>query len=162
MKKPFWCRYGFHKWDYSPVKLVRYCRMKGCNARQLYDGKIWQAFLVILAVAACVMAASDTLYDTIYIQLKWNQQPSALALDWLTGNLTATLSNPIMQALPYDSLNKIHFNTLAANNIMPDSVQLADTLTFTQKKVPLDTVIQRGFIEVRKYFKKLVRTTQSQ
>jgi hypothetical protein len=59
--KPLLCKFGFHRWDYSPVKLVRYCRMKGCNARQLYDGKIWQAFLVVIAVAVCVMAQKDSI-----------------------------------------------------------------------------------------------------
>ena len=118
--------------------------------------------LFVLALAGFLFAASDTLYDTVYVSLDWHAQPSALALDWKTGNLTATLSNPIMQALPYDSTHGILFNAGGANNIWYDSTQRADSLKFPQKNVCCADLRDSLWQHCKKYFKKQVKTAQKQ
>ena len=139
--KPLLCKFGFHRWDYSPVKLVRYCRMKGCNARQLYDGKIWQAFLVILAVAACVMAAQDsssTYYDTVNIN--WKRSVKSITRDTASENVTLGMSPNSMQYLQYDTANGILYNTMGANNIWNKKKQLNDSAMGKSMLDLIDTV----------------------
>ena len=161
MKSTF-CKFGFHKWDYSPVKLVRYCRVQGCDARQLYDGKIWQAFLVILTVVACIMAAQDSTsqyYDTTNIKqyydttnINWKRSVQSITRDTASKNVTLTISPQAMVRLQPDT-SGILYNTLGVNNIWKKSKQESDSALGKSMKDLIDTVFTHAGKSLKKQAK---------
>jgi hypothetical protein len=101
--------------------------VQGCDARQLYDGKIWQAFLVILTVVACIMAAQDSTsqyYDTTNIN--WKRSVQSITRDTASKNVTLTISPQAMVRLQPDT-SGILYNTLGVNNIWKKSKQESDS-----------------------------------
>jgi hypothetical protein len=127
--------------------------VQGCDARQLYDGKIWQAFLVILTVVACIMAAQDSTsqyYDTTNIN--WKRSVQSITRDTASKNVTLTISPQAMVRLQPDT-SGILYNTLGVNNIWKKSKQESDSALGKSMKDLIDTVFTHAGKSLKKQAK---------
>jgi hypothetical protein len=116
-----------------------------------------KSFLFLILAASFLWAASDSTYDTAVTTISWKGQPNQISVD-KKGNTTAWLPSEILATLPYDSANGITWNTQGANNIWRDSLQNLDTIVFSAKKVPADTVLAYYLTEMKKYLKQQSKT----
>jgi hypothetical protein len=116
--------------------------------------------ILFFAVSLC-FADSDSTSDTTIMAISWKNQPSQFIVA-KNGDMTALLPPQIMAILPLDSLHGIRFNTQGAMNIWSDSLQLLDTIVFSSKKQPADTVFAYYQNEFKKYLKHLAKTKQQQ
>ena len=115
----------------------------------------------LILAASVIWAASDTLWDSTMTLIDLKNQPNSITVD-KHGNATANLPANIMTMLPLDSVNGIMLNIQGAFNIWTDSAQLVDTIKFSSKSVPADTVFAYWQKEFKQYLKKLLKTKHVQ